>query len=70
MMAFQTKMNADTEIYGKNIRDVSRKKRCEWMRRIAPTSRLYACSRYSFGVHPVIFLNSRLRWCGYWKPTS
>ena len=28
------------------------------------------CIRYSFGVHPATFLNSRLRWCGYWNPTS
>ena len=26
--------------------------------------------RYSFGVYPVTFLNIRLRWCGYWNPTS
>ena len=28
------------------------------------------CIRYSFGVFPVIFLNRRLRWCGYWNPIS
>ena len=29
-----------------------------------------AASLYWLGVLPVIFLNIRLRWCGYWKPTS
>lgn len=29
-----------------------------------------SCFLYSLGVYPDIFLNKRLMWCGYWKPTS
>ena len=31
---------------------------------------ILSCTLYSFGVHPATFLNSRLKWCGYWNPTS